>query len=224
MVFQAPPRPLFSQMRMEENTARYRCSPDARSPLPRPLVDTRVGGGWPLTMMRGVAGFSMIELIVVMIIVSILAVVGLSRMDLMSGYNEVVYRDKVKATLEYARRSAIAHRRVSCVTVSANEVSLKVEENQPETTGSGTCASGGGLSAHNLNLPTPDKECSGATNAVCPPSGVTLSDAQIGFNGLGQPLSSAGAVLTADTVWTITDTKTGGTATLTVAAESGYVY
>ena len=170
-------------------------------------------------------GFTMVELVIVLIIVGIMAVTAMSRMDLMSGYDEVAYRDKVKAVLEFARRSAVAHRRITCVTVSANTVSLQVEENQPETTGSGLCASGGGLSVHNLNLPTPDNHCSGGVaNAVCPPSGVTLSDAQLGFDAQGRPLSAAGAVLTADTAWTITNSKTGGTTGLTVAAESGYVY
>jgi len=174
---------------------------------------------------RGVAGFSMIELIVVMIVISILAVVALPRMSLMNGFDEVAYRDKIKATLEYARRGAVAHRRVACATVSSSVLSLKVEENQPETAGSGQCASGGALSVHDMSLPSPDSRCgAGVSHAVCPPPWVTLPDAQWGFGALGRPRDSAGAVLTTDTVWTITNTKTGETATLTVAAESGYVY
>ncbi len=165
-------------------------------------------------------GFTLVELIVVMIVVGILAVVALPRMSLMTGFDEIAYRDKVKSALEYARRGAIAHRRVVCVTASSGIVSMVVETNQPEASGSGACAS-----SNPLNLPASDNQCGGgAANRVCPPSGVTLPDTQIGFDGLGRPLSAAGAVLTARTTWTITNNKTGGTTDLKIEAESGYVY
>lgn len=165
-------------------------------------------------------GFTMIELVVVIILIGVLSATAMSRMSLLTGYDEVAYRDSLKSTLEYARRTAVASRRVVCATVAGNALTLRIEETTPETGGSGSCSG----SAHNLNLPVPDSHCSGVANGTCPPSGVTLADASLGFNGLGQPLSGAGAVLSTLTTWTITNTKTGGTTTLNIAANSGYVY
>ena len=168
-------------------------------------------------------GFTMIELVVVIILIGVLSATAMSRMSLLTGYDEVAYRDSLKSTLEYARRTAVASRRVVCATVSGNALTLRIEETIPETAGSGTC-SGGGITAHDLALPVPDSHCSGVANGTCPPPGVTLADASLGFNGLGQPLSGAGALLGGLTTWTITNTKTGGTTTLNIAADSGYVY
>ncbi len=168
-------------------------------------------------------GFTMVELIVVIILIGILSAVGISRLSLITGYDEIAYRDSLKSTLEYARRTAVASRRVVCATVAGSALTLQIEETTPETAGSGTC-SGGAVTAHDLTLPVPDSHCSGVANGTCPPAGVTLADASLGFNGLGQPLSGGGAVLGGITTWTINNTKTGGTATLNVAADSGYVY
>lgn len=162
----------------------------------------------------------------VVIIVGILAAVALPQMGLLFGYDENGYKEKVKATLEHARRSAIAHRRVACVSVANSAVSLKVELNSPEATGSGVCGAGGGLAAQDLALPSPDSKCTGGVlNKICPPSEVSLPDASINFDGLGRPLNgNTGAVLTANTVWTVTNENTGDAVSLNIAAESGYVY
>lgn len=171
------------------------------------------------------SGFTMVELIVVIIIVGIMAAVALPNMSLMFGYDETGYRDKVKAAVEYARRSAVAQRRIACVTVSGSQVSLRIELTTPETVGSGTCATAGLVSSQDLNLPTADTHCSGGVrNMICPPNAVSLPDASLSFDALGRPLDGAGAVLTATTTWTVTNGKTGDAVSLNVAAESGYVY
>lgn len=176
------------------------------------------------SLARKMQGFTMIELVVVIILIGILSAVAMTRMTLLTGYDEVAYRDKIKSTLEFARRTAVASRRVVCATVAGNALTLRIEETVPEAAGSGACA-GAGVSAHDLILPAADNRCAaGVANGVCPPDGVTLADASIGFNGLGQPLSGAGALLPGITTWTINNTKTGDTTTLNVAANSGYVY
>jgi MSHA pilin protein MshC len=60
----------------------------------------------------------MIELIVVMIIVGIMAVTVLPRMSLLGGFESAGFRDQTVAILRYAQKSALAQRRVVCVTTS----------------------------------------------------------------------------------------------------------
>lgn len=180
-------------------------------------------GGAKRVLMPSMRGTTMVELIVVIILIGILSVVALPRMNLLSdGFSEVAYRDKIKATLEYARRTAVASRRVVCATVSGNALSLTIEQKTPETaSGAGQCADTPG----NLNLPASDNRCAGGVaNRVCPSDSLTLPDAQLNFDPLGRPLNANGTVRTTDVVWTITNTQANSTTSLTVAAESGYVY
>jgi MSHA pilin protein MshC len=143
-------------------------------------------------------GFTMVELIVTMVVIGILAIAVLPRMDLLRGFDEIGYRDQVKATLEYARKSAVAGRRHVQVTITAGGVSVERQQQTPE--GEGTA---GWLP---LNLPGT------STPSITAPAGVTISpDTTLVFDPLGRP--SAGAILTVL-----------GAGTITVEAETGYVH
>lgn len=164
----------------------------------------------PAPPRRRPSGFTLVELVITMIVIGILAVVVLPRVSLLQGFDEVGYRDKVKATLEYARKAAVAQRRWSCVSLAGNDLTVTIDLNIPENYVAGTCP------ANALALPATDKSCSpSASNKVCHPTGVTLTGpvAPLLFSPLGQP--SAGAT------YTVTGTTT---ATITVEAESGYVH
>lgn len=157
-------------------------------------------------------GFSLIELVVVIVIIGIVAVVALPRLTALFGYNDVGYRNKVKATLEYARKSAIAQRRWACATISDVSVTLTIEKNVPGAIG--TCA------ANPLDLPAKDSACA-TGNMICVPRNVETSSATalpaaIRFDPQGRP--SAGIVLT------ITDQGSASTSSLTLEAETGYVH
>ena len=73
-------------------------------------------------------GFTLIELITIMILVGIIAVVALPRMSFFGGWNEIGYRDRVKATLEYARKSAVAQRRVVRVTIAGSGLTVEAQQ------------------------------------------------------------------------------------------------
>lgn len=164
----------------------------------------------PAPPRRRPSGFTLVELVITMIVIGILAVVVLPRVSLLQGFDEVGYRDKVKATLEYARKAAVAQRRWSCVSLAGNDLTVTIDLNIPENYVAGTCP------ANALALPATDKSCSpSASNKVCHPTGVSLTSATttLRFSPLGQP--SAGAT------YTVTGTTT---ATITVEAESGYVH
>lgn len=161
----------------------------------------------------------MVELIVVIVLIGILSAVAIPRLALLQGYKDVGYRDKLKATLEYARKSAVAQRRWACVTIASTSVTLNIEKTLPENHTGTSCPS---VTPNPLNLPVPDSSCTSA-NMICVPSNVTTAStsgpgvpATILYDPEGRP--STGIVLS------ITDSSVPSTSTLTLEAESGYVY
>jgi len=152
----------------------------------------------------------MVELIVTMIIVGIMAVAVLPRMDLLKGFDEIGYRDKLRATLEYARKSAVAQRRNVKVALAANNLTLTVDNDIPEGAAANTFPRA-------LALPGPDQACGGTTNQVCAPSGVTLAGpATLTFSPLGRPSAAAS--------YTVTGVAPAfATYAISVTAETGYV-
>ncbi len=159
---------------------------------------------------RGQQGFTLVELITVMLLVGILAVVVLPRFDLLKGFDEIGYRDKVRATLEYARKAAVGERRNVRVTLAANGLTLTIDNDVPEGAAASTFP-------RSLALPTPDRACGGATNAICAPTGVTLAGtAALTFTPLGKPNAAAAYTVTGPA-------PSSSTYAITVAAETGYV-
>lgn len=144
-------------------------------------------------------GFTMVELIVTMIVIGIMAVSILPRMDLLRGFDEIGYRDQVRATLEYARKSAVAQRRNVRVTLAGSTVAVTIDNDIPEGGAAGTF--GRALALPGINA-----------NSFAAPAGVALTpDTVLVFDPLGRP--SAGAVL-----------AVSGVGNITVEAETGYVH
>jgi MSHA pilin protein MshC len=143
----------------------------------------------------------------VMILLGILAVFVLPRIDLTRGFDEVGYRDAVRATLEYARKSAVAERRNVRVALAGNNLALTIDNLSPEDPAAGSFP-------RNLPLSTPDQRCGGADNQLCAPAGVTLAGpATLTFTPLGRPSATASYTVTGDSAWTVT-----------VEAETGHVF
>lgn len=114
------------------------------------------------------------ELVVILIILGILAVFVVSRLDFSDTFDQRAALDKLKASLQYARKAAVAQRRFVCATLTANDATFTIDTVAPDgrTAVCGTTA---------LPLAVADKlrssnpVCSAASNRVCMPSGVTLS-------------------------------------------------
>lgn len=152
-------------------------------------------------------GFTLIELVMVIVLVGVLAVVVVPRMNLLTGFNDVGYRDKVRGALEFARKAAVSQRRSVRVSLAGNNLTLTADNVETGTAGAGTY-----LRA--LTLPAADRACGGVTNQVCAPAGVTLAGpAALAFNPLGQPSAGGAYTITGASAWTIT-----------VEAETGYVH
>lgn len=147
-------------------------------------------------------GFTLTELIMVIVVLGILAVFAAPRMFNTGDFYARGFHDETLALLRYAQKSAIAQRRTVCVTFTTTSATLTIAA----TAATASCAG---------NLVGPKGE-SPATIAAR--SGVTYHSqpADFTFDGLGQ--SSTGQTINVD--------SNGTTISLAVIVESvtGYVH
>lgn len=124
----------------------------------------------------GQLGFTMVELIMVIVIIGVLAVFAAPRFNA-TDFNARGFHDETLAILRYAQKSAIAQRRPVCVTFTGNSATLTVDADRNAATGTGGCE---------LNLIGPRGDTPGTITAR---SGVTYGSTPAAFNfdGLGQP-------------------------------------
>ncbi len=143
-------------------------------------------------------GFTLTELVAIMVIAAILAITALSVLDRRT-FDTAAFTDQTQVQLAYAQKVAVAARRTVTVAIAGNTVSLTM------------CADAGCGST--LPVPAPTGEPNFDRSA---PAGVTIGPATtFAFDALG------GTSLAANLTLTIT----GDVArTLTVEAVTGYVH
>ena len=148
------------------------------------------------------AGFTLLELITIIVIVGILALTVLPRLGTSGSFDSRGFYDKATAVVRTAQKTAVAWRRNVFVCVSGTQVTAGTTN---------TCA-------------TPLTNPTGGNLTQLAPSGVTLNTVTFGFDGLGRPVNSAGVLMAVATTITFTSTIAGDPArTITVAAETGHV-
>jgi len=147
-------------------------------------------------IMKRAAGFTMTELVTVIVILGILAAVALPRMST-SEYHAVAFRDSVTSALRYAQKSATSHRRLVCATFPATTLSLRIANSNPQSTcDTNLPLAGGGTSVQ-----------SGDTaNAVFSPVPAALffqPDGRGTSDGAGSTVVSASLTVTGQTPITV---------------------
>jgi MSHA pilin protein MshC len=170
-------------------------------------------------LQRGARGFTLVELIMVIVILGVLAVYAAPKLFSTSDFYARGFHDETTALLRYAQKTAVAQRRTVCVTfntsITPNSAVLTMEALHPGASKTVDCG---------INLAGPNVEGAAKVTAKSGTGYGTIktgsaSVTRLIFNGLGQPVNSERKPLTAKTVIEITDA-----ANITVEPETGYVH
>lgn len=129
-------------------------------------------------------GFTLIELIMVVVLLGVLAVVAAPKVFNGGDFNARGFHDETLSLLRYAQKAAVAQRRTVCIAFIAAQpanATLSIAS----VAASSTC---------NMSLTGPNKNCpdafGGTSGCINARSGVSYSTAPSGFNfdGLGRPV------------------------------------
>lgn len=150
---------------------------------------------------QGVRGFTLIELVMVIVILGVLAIFAAPRIISSGDVNALGFHDQTLALLRSAQKTAIAQRRTVCVSFTAGTASLTLA-----------------LAANTFDCSAPTSMA--GLQSIAAKSGITYSLPPTGFNfdGLGQPIAADGTAKAKQTISVVNATD------ITVEAGTGYVH
>jgi MSHA pilin protein MshC len=176
---------------------------------------------------RSSGGFTLTELIVVLVVVGILGAIGVGRFFKAGDYDVTRYANQARALIRYGQQAAIAQNRTVYVKVDGGRVAL--------------CFTIACAAADRIRAPGGSNSATTATKAACSnddtwaceawPASVTAalspiapyaSNAWFSFDAQGRPVPAAAS--TQFIPLTFTFTAGSAQALVRVAPETGYVY
>lgn len=167
-------------------------------------------------------GFTLVELITVLVVIGVLAGVAAPRFFQRQGFDAAAYTDQLRAMLRYGQKVAIAQNRNVFVRLNGNSVALCYD---------GLCTSrvtapGGANSGTKPTL----ANCLNLSSWACEgvPNGLTVSSALVFFfDPTGQPFAAVDvppSLNSTFTTLTLAVSGDGGAHNVTVTAVTGYVF
>jgi MSHA pilin protein MshC len=168
-------------------------------------------------------GFTLVELITVMVLIGIIGAIGAARFFDRASFDAPAFADQTRAMLRYAQKVAIARNEAVFVRFDGNSAALCLTAAAP-------CPS-----AQQVRAPSGSNSDSSATRAACgsstwmceaaPPDVTYLLEPAIrhfSFDSLGRPVSVAGQPAFAGLAVTVSGD--GAARTINIAPETGYVF
>ena len=153
---------------------------------------------------RKYSGFTFIELVVVIILISILSLVALPRFFSKSTYDEWGFTGELSAALRYAQKLSIASGCNTEIDITATGYQLMQQA---------TCNSG----SYTTPVVFPGGGSSGYSGTA--PNGITLTATNFYFDPVGRPRN-----ITTDVALTSVTTVTVGSRSIAIEPETGFVH
>lgn len=148
-------------------------------------------------------GFTLPELVAVLVVIGVLAVVALPKFDAALAIRNDGWHDEVVSALRHARQTAVSHRRLVCASVGTNSVTLTIAAANPAT-------------ACTASLPGPDGAAAYTSSSVA--SASISPGGTMYFQPNGRVTSDgAGATASSRTI------AISGSDTISVIGETGHV-
>ncbi len=173
--------------------------------VPVPARSLRRGAAWQ-------SGFSLIELVMVMVVMGVLAAVAVPKIVGVSAFNGRGFHDQTLAYLRFAQKTAVAQRRTVCVSFSSTSVTLSIAS----VAGTFDCSSPATLVGPQGESPVVLNAKSGISVGI---AGSGALPTAFNFNSLGEPITSSGTAQALQVLQV-----SGAANTITIESSTGYIH
>jgi MSHA pilin protein MshC len=163
----------------------------------------------PLLSYRRQVGFTLVELIMVMIVTGVLAIAVMPRFANVNDFDAVGYADQLQSLFRYAQKAAIAQRQLVYLDFGASPPTISLASS------SSSCAAG----ATAVVLPGGAPASPKTTVTVQSSGGTTIC-----FNALGKPYAPAFTALASALTVTVKFQDGSAAKVFYVEPETGYVH